>query len=516
MNKKYKYLPVLLMLLFSSCTEDWEQHYGDIEKSVDVKLWDTIKTIDKYSEFTKYLELFHLDTVLQSSNSRTLFIPTNQAFTEYLNTDTTGIEVTMKYHITNNFFMLQEVKNKYRLQTLSEKYALIENNNNIYSIDGIEITEASPLMLNGKFYEINEVVKPKPNLYQYIMWNNPAVRKYIDKQDTIILDVFSSKPLGINDKGETIYDSVLYVSNKFEEEYFGISREYSNFSATLLIPDSSNYNAALNEMAANLGSDFNSYTDIPAKWQNEVLIPRLLHRGTYWGVMDPHQFQKSKLANIKGDSIPIDFVIDPSSRFICSNGIIYDYLSFAIPTSLYEENSLEGEALCTKVGDQFTWDEDKITLEGNSSFQPRKQVFEGASNDTVINVEFSKNYEETYAVSFKIKNVFPRTYRIVWKTNFRTSGIYSIYVNGEIITLGDPGFYPNSEELDVFDLSNGFYSTLGYKVWPDESGYLELDGRVDNITEYGDVDIKIEYRGSGNATVNGLNMDYVTLLPIEN
>lgn len=516
--KTYNIILVQLLLLFNSCSKDWETHYHDAEESVNIKLWDTIKTIDRFSEFTKYLELYHLDTLLKHSNSKTIFIPTNEAFNEFLNSDTTGMAITLKYHIVNSYFMLQKVKHNYRLKTLSEKYAFIENYNNVYLFDGIPITGSSPLFLDGKLYEINEVARPKPNLYQYISWNNPAIRKYIDLQDSVILDILASKPVGINENGETVYDSVLYVENGFEQEYFGISKEYSNLYATMVLPDSSNYNAALDAMAQNLGSGFNSYRDIPEEWQNVVLIPQLLHKGTYGGFMDPLEFQRTKIANINGDSILIDFEIDAGSKTVGSNGIVYNYASFSVPRSMYENSVLEGESLCMRLGSQTSWDMNKVKLVGNNSFQPIMQKIAGASNDTVINVEFGKKYNGEYAITFKIKNVFPRIYRFVWKTNYRVSGIYSIYVNGEKILLGNPDFYGNSVELDIFTLDNrqGFHSMRGYKIWPSTAGYLELDGKVTNLTEFGDVEIKIEYRGPGKASINGLNMDYIALLPIEN
>jgi len=514
--KKILYILISLLLVITCCTKEWDQHYGEIEETVNVRLWDTLQQIPKYSLFVAHLEKYNLDTLLKSSNSKTVFVPTNEAFYEYLNYDTSDFLLTLKYHIVNRHFTLQEVQNEYWLQTVSEKYALIENYGNTYLFDASEVSDSvpSPLLLDGRYYEINRIAKPKPNIYQFIKWNNTAIWKYIHLQDTIVLDIMASKPIGINDKGETVYDSVLNINNSFEEEFFGISKEYRNISATMLVPDSSNYNAALDEMAAKLGSSISSHKDIPERWQNDVFIPYILQRGIYWGILEPFEFESPKLANINGDSIIIDFDIDPSSRFTCSNGIVYDYGSFTVPEELYVQNTREGENLCTKFGGQYSWDPDEVELDGNSSFQPIKQVFTGASNDTVINVEFGKNYTGDYAISFSIKNVFPRKYRFVWKTNFRNSGIYSIYINGERILLGDSGFYTDNEELDIYDLSNGFYSSLGYKIWPDNSGFLELDGIVENITEYGNVKVKIEYRGPGNASINGLNMDYVALLPM--
>jgi hypothetical protein len=396
-----------------------------------------------------------------------------------------------------------------KLQTLSEKFALIENIENTYYIDGIEIINSSPLFMDGKFYEISQVLVPRPNLYQYLQRNNPAIHKYIDTQDTIVLDMELSTRIGFDEQGRTIYDSVTSVLNFYEQEYFPISKEFRDFTATLVLPDQIFYEFALDEMAGNLGGDFNSHEDIPAEWQNNVLIPLLLHKGTYGGSLAPEVFMEKYLPNINGDTIVIDFEIDPESRTICSNGLAYHYASFTIEKSLYLNKVLEAETHVDFLGlGRYSWKED-VKVEGNLSFRPDVQELASASNDTVVNIDFGNNYRGKYALTFKLENIFPRKYRFVWRTNYRFAGMYSVYVNGEKIKLGLVEY----EEYDTYNLINGFFSVEGYKVYPDKSGVCNVDGWVNNIDEYGDVTIKLEYLGPGSTTSsNGLYIDHLSLL----
>jgi len=37
------FILLIIIILFTACTAEWEDHYGDVEKSVNVKLWDTLK-----------------------------------------------------------------------------------------------------------------------------------------------------------------------------------------------------------------------------------------------------------------------------------------------------------------------------------------------------------------------------------------------------------------------------------------------------------------------------------------
>jgi len=505
------YIILISVLAFTSCTKEWEAHYDDVEKTVNARLWDSLKTKKKYSQYVSYLEQFKLDTFIRSTHSKTLFIPDNEAFSQYMEGDTVGFKETLKYHMTSTLFMLRNVKNKHKLPTMNEKYALIENFNNLYQFDGIEILQSSPLFMDGKYYEIDQVVEPKPNIYQYMKRNTPAFQRYVDTQDSLVLDKEQSDPVGFDDQGRTVYDSVTTVYNLFEAEYFAISQEYRDLSATLILPDQATYENALDDMAREISGNYQTHEDIPDEWQNEVLIPRLLHKGTYGGLLDPIDFRKEKIANINGDTIVKDFEIDPYSRVICSNGLVYDYASFSVGDTLYKQKVLEAESLVDSIGlGRFAWNEDLVTIEGNLSFQPEEQEVSGyASSDSTVEVTFENDFQGVYSVTFTLDHVFPAEYRLVWRTNYRTTGRYAIYVNGERIELGLSGY----DEYDTSNLTGGFFSVLGYRLYPDERGFCSVDGLVNNIDEYGPVTVRLEYLGPGQASDNGLHVDYIALMP---
>lgn len=514
----------LLIITVSSCTKDWDNHYKTSEDSVNIKLWDAVKSNDKYSEFIKYIELYKLDTIVNSPVPKTLFIPDNDAFSElFLKHDTAGLKETMAYHIVPSFFMMRNIENnsKKRIETLLKKLVLIQNDNSRYLIDGIEITYSSPAFSDGKYYEIEKVVLPKPNLYEYLKLYNPVFYKYIKSLDSLVLDIENSKPVGFNDKGETVYsDSVTYVVNLFEKEYFPISTEFKTIAATMILPSSQQYDDALDRMCLNLGGDFQSKEDIPVSWQENILVPILLDQGTFGGLIDQSYFNKEIITNVKGDTIDIDYTIDPASLKQCSNGWNYSYLSFSVKDSLYLQSILEPEKLVGQIGtNRYAWT-DEVKIEGNVDYQPLRQEVLGASNDHVVTVNFDKNFNGQYDVTMTMKDVFPLKYRLVWRTQYRTSGVFSIYVNGKRIPLG-------LFQTDEFDTENiitdgGFYSVRGLggdyiMNYPDSRGFCDVDGYVDNLTDFGDVEIKLEYKGPGQGVSLGLNsglsIDYIGLLP---
>jgi hypothetical protein len=466
---------------------------------------------EEFSEFVKYASLFHLDTIINSNKIKTLFVPTNEAMNEFLSGDTTGFAETLKFHIVPSYYMVRNVESNqfHRLKTLDGKFAVVNNINNKHYFEGNEILYSSPMHLDGKYYRIGKVALPRPNIYELIKRNNPSVQRYIDLQDSIVLNRELSKPIGFNENGQTVYDSVTTVINKFEEKYFAISREFRNIYATVALPGRDLYENALTAMAQNIGGQYSTFEDIPAQWENSVLIPSLLNKGVFSGLLSPEDFLIKKMPNVAGDSVIIDYKIIPASQYVCSNGLVYEYESFTIAENLYKLNRLEGESFCKLSGsNQLVWDEQKVTIIGASGFQPLIQRITGASNDTVVSVNFTYNYKQPYSLKFKVANVFPGKYRLVWRTNFRTNGVFSIYVNGVLLKLGLVG----NVQYDTSQLSSGFFSVKGNKLFPDSKGFCNVDAWVNDITEFGDVTIEIKYLSSGKSPDNGIVIDYLELV----
>ncbi len=516
MRINMNYIIILIFACcFFSCSEPWEKHYLNNEASVDSYLWDTLSNNGEFSEFMNFVELYGLKDYITTTNSKTLFIPGNEAFNRYLNAeDTSGFRKVLLYHISPTLMPVRSIETNRKLLTASGKYSLIENRNNQYTFDGIEITYSSNLYKDGRYYKISEVVKPKPNLYEYIDQINPMIIIYVDKQDTIILDLEESKPIDFTEEGQTIYDSVINVENRFEQEFFQISEEFRDRNATVIIPTMEQYNNALNEMALDLGGVFTGYENIPEEWQLDVLIPYLLKKGFYGGIVDAEDFlMEDKIQNIIGDSVRIDFDIDPESRFIASNGISYKYASYNIDDSLYMgERIIEGESLVDSVGfHRYAWN-DKVKVSGRTDYQPVQYYVEDvASNDTVVDISFETDFSGQYTVEITFEDVFPGEYQLLWRSNYRTSGVYAVYVNGEKPL--DAGGIPHTE-FDTYSMSGSVFSIIpGRKFWP-EKGFNSKDFLVNNLTDYGDVVVKLEYLRPGQGSDPGLSIDFIGLIPM--
>jgi hypothetical protein len=500
---------VSFFLFFWGCTDYWDTHYNSVPETSDQDIWEVLQNDKDISMFTDALKQFHFDSIYKSVRTITYFIPTNQAMTEFLAGNTLTKSV-LDYHIAVSFIQSQSITAKQRLQTLALKLALFERNGSKIFLDGIILKYESPLYRNGKFYKMDKVAMPKPNLYEFFAQTNPLLKEYIDSKDSIILDREKSRPIGFDKDGNTIYDTVAVTINNFEVKYFPVKQELRNYTATIVFPLKEKYEGALTVMAQKLGGNYKTYQDIPVNWQREILIPRLLEKGVFLNMLEEVEFMKPpkidtlKLLNILGDSVVIDYM--PMNKKVCSNGYAYDYETFIVPDSLYSGRlRQEGEHLIREVGvNKFTW-RDSVKIISDQSFAPLRQFIPGASRDSILNVSFPKGYNKRFIVEFKTPNLFPRKYRVVVRTHMDIGGLYDIYINNQLVRTFN--YY---DYVTYRGVLNSVQSGVRFIA---EGRFNRFDFWVNNLTNYGRATVRIEYKGPANVLSNGFIMDYMEFIP---
>lgn len=504
-------LILLIPLAFSACKrEEWDEHYHDEEERVNMLIWDAIREEPRFSRFAELMEFSELDSIFESGLSFTLFIPDNDAM-ELLSDTTSFLDRILSNHISQTVFQTRNVELNRKLETMLGKFALISRTNDGFRFQDLQIKYSSPLYLDGKIYELAGIAYPQPNLYEFTSLYSSIIKSYIDRTDSTYLDKSLSKPIGFDEMGNTIYDSVISNVNRFERDYFPVSQEFRDKTATFVLFTQEQYNEALDVMAENLGGNYFSHEDIPEEWQFDVLLPGIMEKSLYDNSLEYYQL-KDTMVSVTGDSVFIDpTTINPESRFSCSNGLVYSYYDFEVDSSLYlGEVRIEGEDLIDSIGSGiFAWKEN-VTVSG-LAVSPEKKYANEASGEAMVDVLFGANYSGEYTIEFNFTNVFPMKYRFEWRANYRPSGKYSVYVNDQLVQLQDK----YGDARDVFDtylLQSSIIGVTGDRFIPD-NGYNSTDTWIDNITEFGTVKIRFEYIDSGEGKINGFNIDYVALIP---
>jgi len=507
MRKLYKLLLLIIVSGgFFGCEQYWEEHYNTQPETVDQNVWEVIKSQADFSKFVGWVEQYNLDSIFEYNDVYTLFIPNNQAINQYLDTAQVS-KGAVAYHILRHFIQPNNIQGKKKIQTLMLKFAQFENKANTYLYDDIPVTYSSPLFRNGRYFTIGKVATPKPSLYEYIAMTNPALKIFIDNQDSIILDKELSKPLGFDKNGNTIYDSVITVINLFEEEYFEVSTEYRLKTATLVFPRQDIYEQALTNMALKLGGSYTNHSDISMEWQQEILIPYLLEKGIFENLREESEFLKDTLKNILGDSVKIDY--EPTDKILCSNGYAYNYKQFEVLDSLFMSPVRnESENLLNTLGkDKYAWKK-AVSVTSDQTFLPMAEFISlgMASNDSILKVMFPKGYTGKFNLEFKTKALFPRKYLVVVRTHMDIGGLYDIYINNQLVKTFNYYDYVRYRTL--------LPSTISGKRFVPVGRYNKFDFWVENLTEYGPATIRFEYKGPGTSVPNqGLILDYIEFVP---
>ncbi len=504
-----------LGLFCLGCEYDrWDEYYGKQPETIEKNVWEAVREDGDLSSFVALMQDASLDTLFRNYDTYTLFIPNNAALDNYqAGENDFSTDELLKYHLSRHYIQSNYIRGTRKLQTMLEKYALYQREGSSTMYDGIEVTFESPLYENGKYFIINEVAEPKENLFQYISRINPVLGQYIESQDSIIIDKELSKPIGFDEFGNIIYDTVAIIYNEFEEIYFPVREEFRNNTATLVFPGPEKYKEGLTGMAQSLGGDFVDDQDIPVQWQEEVLIPFLLHKGFFMNMLEPQEFvdpfplnkRSHKLLNIEGDSAIIDYI--PVDKRILSNGYGYDYEEFVIPDTLFKGTyTFEAEWLLDETGiNKFDWREG-VTVSSTRSFAPLQEYLSQASNDSIISVRFTKDYTGTYDLAFYTDAIFPAAkYLVVVGTHMDIGGIYNVYVNDELVR----------EEFDYYEyvLRRGILPSEAGGFYKPEGRYNKFDFWVENHTDYGRVKIRFEYIGPGDIEKHGLVIDHIDFIP---
>jgi uncharacterized surface protein with fasciclin (FAS1) repeats len=500
--KPYLLLAMVLVLITFACKEDWDAHYTPTEETVNMNVWEAIQQEANFSLFADFLLKNGLDTILGGNQQYTLFIPTNDAFNAIPDT----VEITaflMNHLISPNVVNIRYIETSKQLQTLSGKFALIQNVMGTYYFDDVEVTDRSPLFLNGRYYELNQMPVAKPNIQEYFNNFLPVMANYVSMQVYDSLDKSLSTPIGFDEDGNTIYDSVFITISPFEEKYFPISEESRENYATFVLFSQEQYNSALDEMAEEIGGVYTSHKDIPASWQTTTLLPSVLDNGIFENRLSYEQLADPNLLNINGQPVTLDVNnVNTESAIPSSNGLLYGFYDFSIADSLYlGEARIEGESLVDSIGsNKYAWKEDVIV--SGEIFEPIATNTEGASGNKCLVVSMGRSFSGNFSIEIKFRNIFPGRHRLEWRANYRPSGAYKIFVNDEELA-----------QYDTYNLRNPLISVTGEIYRPTSAGLNTIDFWVENLTEYGDVSVRFEYLGSGDSNINGLFIDYVSLVP---
>lgn len=273
---KNKYWNIICASLFlmcggTACDDEWytEESLTGNNKQVEEVGMSAADFLKSEADYSQMLQLFQsqgiLDEMQQRGMKYTLFVVGN----ENLSTLTEDSLYTAQAHITTGLFTPSSLTDGSRLLTWTGRYVDVEksvyaqNEENDENI-GLDSIAISGIMVKRMFkvqdayiYELDRLIEIPRSLLE-ILERLPdeeysLFKGMVGKYAQRTFDREASKVLGINDAGNTIYDSVIVVRYPYFEKN-GIDLTSALARMTMLIPNNELLTQAIDRAHAEIAS----------------------------------------------------------------------------------------------------------------------------------------------------------------------------------------------------------------------------------------------------------------------
>jgi uncharacterized surface protein with fasciclin (FAS1) repeats len=331
---KIRTLAPLLLMMVVSCTinREWDDYY-DNPGNLGNNVLDLLKTNDNYSIFYQKVLETGFDTLLRKNQFFTLFVPENSAFNnipEY--TKDQWIRI-IGFHICYLSLFSRDFETE-SILSISGKYLKInQNEDKSFSVSDARIRgdHTDLNCANGVIHEIDKLLIPKDNMYEYILRlgdEYSLMKKYIHSMDKTAMDYEHSTRIGVDENGNTVYDTVWISSNTYLDHIARINDETSNYTG-FLIPD-------LQIMQA-LNNARGYFGDISELDENDLLklLSISFSASFFDGALLVNDLPDT-MTSVEGKNLPLDDVaFSENVNLEMSNGIIHVLSEFNIPKEFY-------------------------------------------------------------------------------------------------------------------------------------------------------------------------------------
>lgn len=336
--RKIWYILLLLLVVSSSCKDEWENFYGEGEDddraaAAKITLWTAIEQGENYSKFQLLLEKTGFDEELQRGRILTVWLPLDQYITE----DIMALDsIDMRRFVLNHMNPLALYQTKLagkdgmQLETLAKKYVSIAGRGDKISIDKINISRFDLVCTNGVIHEIAGLLSPIKNIMEYLLQSGEEYSVFRDSllayNDTVF-NLEDSYAIGVNEVGQTIYDSVFDITNKLMGTLNFANEEGS---ATLFLPK--------NEVIDEFLEDTKRYlvlSGLEMKKQDTLDCFEFLMGATFLRGELTNMSGIKYIYSYGGKSLRLDRQIFSTDYEKCSNGIVYDFIQVRLPRDIF-------------------------------------------------------------------------------------------------------------------------------------------------------------------------------------
>jgi len=303
-------IPLLAFsLLITGCYENaWENHLSQ-DELLKSDLVEAIASKAELSTFYAMLKKTGYDEVLKTSNSFTVFAPTNTAWSE---TDTSNVDLMRKLVGT-----LIVYKSYFSDDEKLYKSLKSVNGKNIYytaetqTFNGAKIITADMRSANGVTHITDKIVERKSNIWEFISVRTAYLQNdFIKSLNTSIMDPEKSVAVGVDAAGKIKYDTIWKDINNFLEKY-PLNNEDS--IQTYIVIENDGFNMLYNK--------YKNYFQMQTVLKTDSITRfNVCQDFVFKGIIDITKFDT--LTNVDGVKVPVGNAVIQET-YDASNGRVY-------------------------------------------------------------------------------------------------------------------------------------------------------------------------------------------------
>lgn len=245
------------VIAFSSCSDEWDDHYSTNASSLSGgTLWEALLANKEYSDFVDTLKAHNYQKLLSGTRVYTVFAPTNDAMRSATIKGTNVTQEFIKNQIAYFYHNFDATKDT-TVTMLNKKVMRLLGNNFGDKLDpNIPVSNENTVgCSNGLLQQLPSILPYSDNLWEYIgKQSGTQFRDYLYSFNTKYLSETESTVDSINEAGQTVYlDSVTIDYNPLWAYVGSLSKEDSTYLTFVL--DDTAWGVAYNRIAANYKYD---------------------------------------------------------------------------------------------------------------------------------------------------------------------------------------------------------------------------------------------------------------------
>lgn len=476
---------VIIMVMAAACliescnlNDEWDNYYENAPEQTGKNVLNLISENENYSHFYNALVENGFETLLAKNQYFTVFVPVNSAFDglpEYTDEEWTGI---LGFHIIYTKLLSHEFSDMDLLTTMGKYLKMKKGADNEVMIfeSTVNMDRVDNYCRNGVIHEIDRLLVPMPNIYEFIMDLDSSfsiLQDFILSMDERFIDYERSERIGVDNNGNAIYDTVWKTENHFLDHVAGLNTESKAYTG--FIPRNDHVREALGLV----GDYFGNIEDLDEEAYGQLLY--ITFSGSFMKDAYTEANLPDTIISVTGKTYEKSILSFNQTDLVLSNGMVHILDGMTIPKSFFllpiviECDRKENRTVSNTI---YEIDVRSDTRATNGSF-----LYYGCA--------FVGDY-----VEFKVNMVLRTTYWFIWTGPRQGPSTYQLSIKdentGEFVYLGEP----------VDNWAKGWFN-------PVESGSYTFE-------EFGTKTVRINIVDE--LPVVGLNsiyIDYIKLVPDE-